>query len=122
MDLHHRTVEARTGVIAFLSGIWLIVAPIVLDFQAQATGFRPYWQAMAVAVFIMVVGVVRALAPLDLPGLDVLTLVPALWLGFAPLLSDSDGNFPVLANQVVVAAVVVVSTVVSALLIRLRSP
>ncbi|TWP50738.1 hypothetical protein FKR81_19220 [Lentzea tibetensis] len=116
-----RAVESKAGVITFLSGVWLIIAPAVLHFDAADIGFRPYWPAMAVAVVVMIVGMLRALAPLEVPWLGAITFVLSLWLAAAPVLwRDDAAATGAVVNQVVIGTGLVVTCVVTALMNRQR--
>lgn len=108
-DLHGRTVESRAGVTAFLAGVWLIAAPPVLHFSASSHAFRPYWWSMGLAVVVMLLGMVRALAPLDVPFLQPVTIVLALWLIVVALRGADDSVWTVWLNQLVASALIALS-------------
>jgi len=108
-DLHGRTVESRAGVAAFLAGVWLIAAPPVLHFSASLHAFRPYWWSMGLAVVIMLLGMVRAMAPLDVPFLQPITIALALWLIIVALRAGDGGVWAVWLNQLVVGALIALS-------------
>lgn len=118
-DISGRTVESRAGVAAFLAGVWLIAAPPVLHFSASTHAFRPYWWSMGLAVVLMLLGMVRAMAPLDVPLAQPITIALALWLLIVALREADGGIWAVWLNQVVVSAFVALSAVL-ALLICLR--
>ncbi|SDM95578.1 hypothetical protein SAMN04488074_13028 [Lentzea albidocapillata subsp. violacea] len=118
-DLHGRTVESRAGVTAFLAGVWLIAAPPVLHFDASLHAFRPYWVSMGLAVVIMLLGMVRAMAPLDVPFIRHLTIALAGCLIVVALMPADGGSAAVWLNQLVVSALIAL-TAVLALLISLR--
>jgi hypothetical protein len=118
-DLHGRTAESRAGVAAFLAGVWLIAAPPVLHFGASTHAFRPYWVSMGLAVVIMLLGMVRAMAPLDVPFIRHLTIVLAVWLIVVALLRTDGGNATVWLNQLVVGALIALSAGL-ALLVSMR--
>ncbi|MGZ3146578.1 hypothetical protein ACVDFE_32215 [Lentzea chajnantorensis] len=118
-DARGRTVESRAGVTAFLAGVWLIAAPPVLHFDAAVNAFEPYWVSMGLAVLVMLLGMVRAMAPLDVPLLRQITIALALALVVAALLRDSDWNFVVWLNQLVVSGVIALTAAV-ALAVTLR--
>ena len=118
-DLHGRTVESRAGVAAFLAGVWLIAAPPVLHFSASSHAFRPYWWSMGLAVVIMLLGMVRAMAPLDVPLAQPITIALALWLVVVALRGGDGWTWAVWLNQLVVSAVIALSAGL-ALLIGLR--
>lgn len=118
-DLHGRTVESRAGVTAFLSGVWLIAAPPILHFSASLHAFRPYWWSMGLAVVVMLIGMVRAMAPLDVPLLRPITIALALWLIVVALRAGDGGIWAVWLNQLVVSGLIALSAAV-ALLVGLR--
>ncbi|MFD4639935.1 hypothetical protein ACFWN2_21665 [Lentzea sp. NPDC058436] len=118
-DVHGRTVESRAGVTAFLAGVWLIAAPPVLHFAASSHAFRPYWVSMGLAVVIMLLGMVRAMAPLDVPFIRHVTIGLALWLIVVALLRADGGTALVWLNQLVVGALIALSAGL-ALLISMR--
>ncbi|MFI6095993.1 hypothetical protein ACIA8G_10595 [Lentzea sp. NPDC051213] len=118
-DLHGRTAESRAGVAAFLAGVWLIAAPPVLHFSASLHAFRPYWLSMGLAVVIMLIGMVRAMAPLDVPLVRPITIVLAAWLIIVALRAGDGGSAAVWLNQLVVGVVIALSAGL-ALLISMR--
>lgn len=118
-DLPGRTAESRAGVTAFLAGVWLIAAPPVLHFSASLHAFRPYWWSMGLAVVIMLLGMVRAMAPLDVPLAQPITIALALWLLIVSLRAGDGGIWAVWLNQLVVSALIALSAGL-ALLIGLR--
>lgn len=120
-DRHRLAMESRTGVVALLSGIWLVMAPVVLHFDAAGKGFRPYWTAMVVASVLMVVGLFRAMAPLDVPFAGLATALLAGWLVLAAwLFSAPDASAAVRLNQVLFAGGVLVACAVNMILTRRR--
>jgi hypothetical protein len=108
-DLHGRTVESRAGVAAFLAGVWLIAAPPVLHFSAAQHAFQPYWWSMGLAVVVMLLGLVRAMAPLDVPLAQPVTIALALWLVIVALRAGEGGIWAVWLNQLVVSGVIALS-------------
>ncbi|SMC90703.1 hypothetical protein [Lentzea albidocapillata] len=118
-DLHGRTAESRAGVTAFLAGVWLIAAPPVLHFSASLHAFRPYWVSMGLAVVIMLLGMVRAMAPLDVPFIRHLTIALAVCLIVVALMPADGGSAAVWLNQLVVSALIALSAAL-AWLISLR--
>ena len=108
-DQHGRTVESRAGVTAFLAGVWLIAAPPVLHFSASLHAFRPYWWSMGLAVVVMLLGMVRAMAPLDVPLVQPITIALALWLIIVALRAGDGGVWAVWLNQLVVSALIALS-------------
>ncbi|WP_330274549.1 hypothetical protein OG205_02315 [Lentzea sp. NBC_00516] len=118
-DLHGRTVESRAGVAAFLAGVWLIAAPPVLHFGASLHAFRPYWWSMGLAVVVMLLGMVRAMAPLDVPLAQPITIGLAVGLIVVALFRTDGGAAAVWLNQLVVGALIALSAAL-ALLISMR--
>lgn len=118
-DLRGRTAESRAGVAAFLAGVWLIAAPPVLHFSASVLAFRPYWWSMGLAVVVMLLGMVRAMAPLDVPLAQPITIALALWMVIVALHAADGGVWAVWLNQLVVSAFIALSAGL-ALLIGLR--
>jgi hypothetical protein len=108
-DQHGRTFESRAGVAAFLAGVWLIAAPPVLHFSASVHAFRPYWWSMSLAVVLMLLGMVRAMAPLDVPLAQPITIVLALWLLIVALRAADGGIWAVWLNQLVVSGLIALS-------------
>ncbi|MDX8149011.1 hypothetical protein SK854_43310 [Lentzea sp. BCCO 10_0061] len=118
-DLHGRTAESRAGVAAFLAGVWLIAAPPVLHFGASLHAFRPYWWSMGLAVVVMLLGMVRAMAPLDVPLAQPITIGLAVGLIVVALFRTDGGAAAVWLNQLVVGALIALSAAL-ALLISMR--
>ena len=118
-DLRGRTFESRAGVAAFMAGVWLIAAPPVLHFSASLHAFRPYWWSMGLAVVIMLLGMVRAMAPLDVPLAQPITIALALWLVIVALSGGGGGIWAVWLNQLVVSALIALSAGL-ALLVGMR--
>ncbi|MEU3648826.1 hypothetical protein AB0E59_36015 [Lentzea sp. NPDC034063] len=113
-DKQRRSAEARTGVLTFLAGLWLVMAPPLLDFGASAHLFRPYWAALGIAVLILLAGMLRAVAPLDVPWLRTLTVLLAAGQVAVVLLSRAQVSTEVLINQVLVGGVIAVVSLVVA--------
>ncbi|SER57024.1 hypothetical protein SAMN04488000_11053 [Lentzea albida] len=99
--------------------MWLIAAPPVLHFGASLHAFRPYWVSMGLAVVIMLLGMVRAMAPLDVPFIRHVTIGLALSLIVVALLRTEGGTAVVWLNQLVVGALIALSAGL-ALLISMR--
>jgi hypothetical protein len=89
--------------------VWLIAAPPVLHFSASLHAFQPYWWSMGLAVVIMLLGMVRAMAPLDVPLAQPITIALALWLIVVALRAGDGGVWAVWLNQLVVSLVIALS-------------
>ncbi len=92
----------------------MIAAPPLLHFDAAQQAFRPYWAPMAIAVVIMLAGVLRAVAPLDVPWLRTVTVGLSAALVVGGFLFRAGVDSVVQINQILVgAAIAVVSLVVA---------
>ncbi|MFJ8962567.1 hypothetical protein ACIRG5_24575 [Lentzea sp. NPDC102401] len=95
--------------------MWLIAAPPLLDFQASQHLFRPYWLPLGLAVLVMLAGMLRALAPLDVPGLRTVNIGLAGTLVVTAFLASTDVSQVVQINQVVVGAAVALVSLAAAI-------
>lgn len=95
--------------------MWLIAAPLLLDFDAAQRAFRPYWIPLTLAVVIMLAGLLRALAPLDVPWLRTISIGLAAALVVAGFLARTDTSSIVQINQFVVGAVIALVSLVAAI-------
>ncbi|MEV6236643.1 hypothetical protein [Lentzea sp. NPDC051838] len=94
--------------------MWLVAAPPLLDFDASRLAFRPYWVPLSLAVVIMLAGMLRALAPLDVPWLRTFSIGLAVALVAVAFLVQTDVDSAVQINQIVVgAAIALVSLMVA---------
>lgn len=110
-----RRSEARTGTLTFLAGVWLIAAPPLLDFQAAQHVFRPYWVSLTLAVVIMLAGMLRAVAPLDVPWLRTVNIGLAAALVAAAFLVRADVSSVVQINQIVIGTMIALVSLVVAI-------
>lgn len=113
-DKQRRSAEARTGVLTFIAGIWSVMAPLLLDFEASRQLFRPYWPALGIAALILVAGMVRAVAPLDVPWLRTVTVLLATSQIAAVGLPQTGISAEVLVNHAVVGGVIALASLVVA--------
>lgn len=109
-----RSAEARTGVLALLAGVWLIAAPPLLHLDSARHAFMPCWAPLVLAVVIMLAGLLRALAPLEVPWLRAVTIGLAASLVAAAFVPGTDVSSVVQINQVVVGAGIAVGSLVVA--------
>ena len=86
--------------------MWLIAAPPLLDFDASQLAFRPYWVPLSLAVVIMLAGMLRAVAPLDVPWLRTVSIGLAVALVAVAFLVRTGVSSAVQVNQIVVGAVI----------------
>lgn len=99
----------------FLAGVWLIAAPPALDFGAAQHAFRPYWVPMILAAVLMPAGLLRAVAPLDVPWLRAITIALAVLLVAAPFVHRTDAATAVVTSQVLAGAAVALGSLVVAI-------
>lgn len=95
--------------------MWLIAAPPLLDFQAAEHLFRPYWVPLVLAVVIMLAGMLRAVAPLDVPWLRTINIGLAAALVAAALLMGTDVSSVVQINQIVIGTMIALVSLVVAI-------
>lgn len=107
-----RAVEARAGTFTFLAGVWLVMAPPLLHFDASAQIFRPYWAPMVLAVLIMLMGLLRAMAPLDLPWARSVTVLLAASVVVTAVVERSEMSGFVQVNLIIAGAGVALVSVV----------
>lgn len=96
--------------LTFLAGVWLVAAPPALHFEAAQHAFRPYWVPLVLAVVIMLAGLIRAVAPLDVPWLRAATIVLASSLVVTAFLFRDDADAAVQINQMAVGAGIVLAS------------
>lgn len=95
--------------------MWLIAAPPLLDFQAAQHVFRPYWVSLTLAVVIMLAGMLRAVAPLDVPWLRTVNIGLAAALVAAAFLVRADVSSVVQINQIVIGTMIALVSLVVAI-------
>lgn len=94
--------------------MWLIAAPPLLDFQAAQQVFRPYWVSLVLAVVIMLAGMLRTVAPLDVPWLRTVNIGLAAALVASAFLVRADVSSVVQINQIVIGTMITLVSLVVA--------
>lgn len=98
------------SVLAFLAGVWLVIAPFALDHDGSAAA----WNDTVVGIAVAAVALVRMLAPARTAALGIVNVGLGAWLVVAPLVLD----LPTAAarNDVVVGILLVLVAAASAAL------
>lgn len=96
-------------------GLWLIAAPFVLGYSATGTGFRAYWNDVAVGLTVIAVLTPRVAVPTrTAAALTTVAAALGCWLALAPFLLGFAGTLVRAAvNDVVVGAAVAVLAAVA---------
>lgn len=78
--------------VVFLAGIWLVIAPLILDYRATGEGFNGRWNDTVIGVAIALLALVRMIVPLISAQLSLINVVLGGWLIAAPfVLGYNDG-------------------------------
>ena len=90
--------------LALAAGLWLIAAPFVLGYSTTGTGFRAYWNDVAVGLAVVGVLVPRVAVPARAASrLTAAALALGAWLVAAPFVLGFSADLPRAAvNDVVV--------------------
>ena len=104
--------------VTFLAGIWLVLAPFVLDYAPADSGIGAYWNDLVVGVAIAMLAIVRAVAPSNVPWFSIVNVVLGAWLIVAPFVLEYDDaraneRIPI-GNDLTVGLVVIVMAATSA--------
>jgi hypothetical protein len=114
------------ALLAFLAGIWLVLAPFVLDYQHTGTGINGRVNDVVVGCGIVLAASVRMISPPTTTPWSIVNLLLGVWLVAAPfLLAYNERSDAVVAtvNDMAVGAVVALLATVSWRLTRsARSP
>lgn len=100
----------------FIAGVWLVLAPFVLDYQNTGAGFNGQWNDIVVGVAIAVLALVRTFAPHRVVWFSGINVVLGGWLIFAPFLLEYRAGrdaAQAVTNDVVVGIIVVVLALLS---------
>lgn len=102
----------------FLSGVWLLVVPFLIEHPGTAAGVNAVWNDVGAGLVLVVLGATRAVSPFSTLWAGWLTLLVGGWLIAAPYVLGYRGGDAAgaTANDVVVGAVVIGLTVVGLLL------
>ncbi|WP_367138304.1 SPW repeat protein [Saccharothrix sp. HUAS TT1] len=94
--------------VSFLAGLWLLMAPFALGYQAVGD-FDPRWNSVLVGFAVAVCSLVHAMAPRETPWLGPVLLAVGAWLVVKSFAVSAPGGTAV--NDLVTGAVVVVAGV-----------
>jgi peptidoglycan/LPS O-acetylase OafA/YrhL len=111
-DRHDRAAQATSGVNAIL-GLWLLIAPWVLDYQDRRAVVVSH---VVSGLLLLALGAFRLGKPRTAPWLSWLNAVLGLWLVAAPfvLLPSSSSTGPAYWNSISIGAVVAIVAVSAA--------
>ncbi|GAA3223781.1 hypothetical protein GCM10017691_11120 [Pseudonocardia petroleophila] len=107
----------------FLAGVWLVLAPFVLDYPDISGGFDARWNDRVVGAAIAVVAVVRMVSPNRTVGVGLVNVVLGAWLVAAPFLlfyNDDRVATAATVNDIAVGALVIALACASRALSRRR--
>lgn len=102
---------------SFLAGVWLLLAPFVLDYAPAAEGLGAYWNDLVLGAVIAVLALVRVVTPQRVPWLSAVNAVLGVWLIASPFVLDYHARayaYEATGNDVAVGLLVFVMAVVSA--------
>lgn len=114
---------SAAGGIAFLTGVWLAIAPFLLHYAHPEEGFEGYWHDIVLGGAVAVLALARSLAPQRVRWLGLVTVVLGLWLVLAPLVlgyQEWSGSPTAAVNSIAVGAIVVVMSLLSSFATRSR--
>jgi hypothetical protein len=108
-------VASRTSTVCFLAAVWSIIAPLAFDRSVISENLAGFWVVVAIGGAVLVLSMVRAMAPLDAPWLSVVTAVLGVWSIGETLRSHSlaDG-VPIAISGVVVGSAIIAASATSA--------
>jgi hypothetical protein len=108
-------VASRSSTVCFLAAVWSIIAPLAFDRTVISENLGGFWVVVAIGGAVLVLSMVRAMAPLDAPWLSIVTAVLGIWSIGETLRSHSlaDG-FPIAISGVVVGSAIIASASTSA--------
>lgn len=96
--------------LAFLAGVWLVLAPFALDYQNTGPGFNGRWNDIILGVAIALLALTRSFAPHRVVWMSWVNVVLGAWLIIAPfvLAYNAGADAPAaVANDVGVGILVV---------------
>ncbi|MCX2948883.1 SPW repeat domain-containing protein [Lentzea sp. NEAU-D7] len=100
----------------FLAGIWLVLAPFVLEYVPASSGIGAYWNDLVVGVAIATLAIVRTVAPSNVPWFSIVNVALGAWLIVAPFVHEYEGanKGVMIGNDLAVGMVVIVMAAASA--------
>jgi hypothetical protein len=105
--------DLRAGlpnVAAFLAGVWLLVSPFLLEHPDTVAGFNAVWNDVVLGIAVALLAAVRVVAPFTSRGAGWVLVVLGVWLVLAPFVLGLTSAPPVVVNDIVVGAIVLVFT------------
>ncbi|WP_083737597.1 SPW repeat domain-containing protein [Amycolatopsis keratiniphila] len=105
--------------LAFLTGIWLITAPFVLDYTFTGPARPGVWNDIVIEVTVAVLALVRAVSPREIPWASLVNVVLGGWLVAAPFVLDYNEGFDAsraVTSDVIAGVLVIVFAGLSALI------
>lgn len=107
---------SAASAVTFLAGVWLVLAPFVLDYAPADSGIGAYWNDLVVGVAIAMLAIVRAVAPSNVPWFSIVNVVLGAWLIVAPFVLEYEGAHEgvSIGNDLAVGLVVIVMAATSA--------
>ncbi|MFD9734848.1 hypothetical protein [Umezawaea sp. NPDC059074] len=108
-------VASRTSTVCFLAAVWSIIAPLAFDRTVLSEKLAGFWVVVAIGGAVLVLSMVRAMAPLDAPWLSVVTAVLGIWSIGETLRSYTlaDG-VPIAISGIVVGSAIIAASATSA--------
>ena len=95
-----------------IAGIWLIVAPFLLDYSDESD--NALWNDIVVGAAILVIAAIRVFGAYRAAALSWLNVALGVWLILAPFIVDYSEHDTPLWNDIIVGAIVVVFGIWSA--------
>ncbi|HEY6744359.1 MAG TPA: SPW repeat protein [Mycobacteriales bacterium] len=110
------SVATLASALVFLAGIWLVMAPYVLNYSANGTGFDGYWNDVVIGATVAVVALVRMVTPGRSAALSIAHVGLGGWLVVAPWVLAYNAGIDAPAatrNDVIIGIVVTTLATVS---------
>jgi hypothetical protein len=108
-------VASRTSTVCFLAAVWSIIAPLVFDRTVISENLAGFWVVVSIGGAVLVLSMVRAMAPLDAPWLSVVTAVLGIWSIGETLRSYTlASGVPIAISGIVVGAAIIAASATSA--------
>ena len=112
----HRPGFAHTpSAFVALAGLWLICAPFVLDHGTTSGGYDGRWNDVVVGGVLMLVAMIRVIAPIGTGRLSLINVAAGLWLVAAPFVLGHSGIAAreAMWNDIITGVIVVMVAAVS---------
>lgn len=108
-------VASRTSTVCFLAAVWSIIAPLVFDRTVLSANLAGFWVVVSIGAAVLVLSMVRAMAPLDAPWLSVVTAVLGIWsIGETLRSHDLSDGVPIAISGVIVGSAIIAASATSA--------